>query len=500
MPPQTLTRPPGFADRAGREAAESAALVARLQAILTRFGYQMVETPFVEYADLFLTKSGDEAVNRLFTFELHGRQLCLRSEFTPSAARLYVERYQHEPKPIRWQFGGPVFRYEANQRQLTMLGAELIGAAGAGGEAEMIGMAAHGLGTLGLTGWKITVGHVGLLSQLLNTFGLDRRLQRSMLGQVENLRRPGRGRPYVEAELAGYYGTSAPTPEPIAGEGEGDSPETWARLGRGLQWLLESADLGTTGAGRTTEDIARRMLKKRFLAEQVDQAGAALDLLEKVTAVGGHPDTAFPQLAALLPNDATTRRLFDEFQAAVDLLPAYGVRPEQTHIQMGWARGLNYYTGIVFELYDATGEQVGGGGRYDDLLRVLGAAQDTPAVGFAYRLDRILAEMRRQDLISVAPPTPAALIVPVDAADDSEAARVAMALRQTAIVELYAPPTRSLSQVLARADKRGTPYVVIVGEAERRAGTLTVRDMRAGQQFSATLTELQAKIGEVNRE
>jgi histidyl-tRNA synthetase len=180
------------------------------------------------------------------------------------------------------------------------------------------------------------------------------------------------------------------------------------------------------------------------------------------------------------------------------LLPAYGVRPEQTYIQMGWARGLNYYTGIVFELYDATGEQIGGGGRYDDLLRVLGATQDTPAVGFAYRLDRILAEMRRQDLISVAPPAPAALIVPVDAADDSEAARVAMALREHAIVELYVPPTRSLSQVLARADKRGMPYVVIIGEAERRTGTLTVRDMRAGQQFSATLDELRARIGEVN--
>src|SRR6266852_3946577 len=109
-------RPPGFYDRTTQEATEAAAVTAELQQMMSRFGYQVVETPLVEYADLFLTKSGDEAINRLFNFEMYGRQLCLRPEFTASAARLYIERYQHELKPIRWQFAGPIFRYESPQR------------------------------------------------------------------------------------------------------------------------------------------------------------------------------------------------------------------------------------------------------------------------------------------------------------------------------------------------------------------------------------------------
>src|SRR5215831_3502340 len=149
MPSTTIGRPPGFYDRIAPEAAEAAAVTSELQRTMSRFGYMLVETPLVEHADLFLTKSGDEAINRLFSFELYGRQLCLRPEFTASAARLYVERFQHEPKPIRWQVDGPVFRYESPQRshsrQFTMLGVELIGPSGLAGDAETMGLAAQGL-------------------------------------------------------------------------------------------------------------------------------------------------------------------------------------------------------------------------------------------------------------------------------------------------------------------------------------------------------------------
>ena len=177
-----FTRPSGFYDRTPSEAAEATETTLALQQTMTRFGYQIIETPLVEYADLLLTKAGDDAVNRLFNFEMHGRQLCLRPEFTASAARLYVERFQHEPKPIRWQFAGPVFRYESPQRshsrQFTMLGAELIGPSGVGGDAEAMGMAARGLYAVDLHEWTLVVGHVGLITQLLDRFDLDRRMRR----------------------------------------------------------------------------------------------------------------------------------------------------------------------------------------------------------------------------------------------------------------------------------------------------------------------------------
>ena len=191
-------RPPGVYDRLPAEAASITAIEAGLSRVIASFGYQQIETPLIEYADLFLTKSGDEAINRLFSFELYGRQLCLRPEFTASAARLYVERFQHEPKPIRWQVGGPVFRYESPQhshsRQFTMLGVELIGPSGVAGDAETLGLAALGLYALGLNDWTLTVGHVGLAALALDRFDLDRRTRRFLLGQIENLRRSDRGR------------------------------------------------------------------------------------------------------------------------------------------------------------------------------------------------------------------------------------------------------------------------------------------------------------------
>ncbi|MCE7947771.1 MAG: histidine--tRNA ligase family protein [Chloroflexi bacterium CFX4] len=490
MTSPTFSRPQGFYDRTAAESAAAAQVAARLQDALTRFGYQRVETPFVEYADLFLTKSGDDAVNRLFTFELYGRLLCLRSEFTPSAARMYVERFQHEPKPLRWQFLGEVFRYEAPQRnhsrQFTMLGTELIGASGVGADAETLGMAMHGLQTLGLQGLRLVIGHVGLLALLIAPFNLDRRLRRFVLGQVENLRRAGRGRAYVEAELAKLYGGLPNTDDRTALSAEALSADS-DKLGSALQLLLESADLGTTGVGRTSTDIAKRLLTKQRRASQRADLMQALDFLEQLCALDGAPEVVLPALERLIPPEQTAARAaFAELRAVIGLLPAYGVPPEAVRLNMGFARGLNYYSGIVFEVYSAAGDQLCGGGRYDELIRVLGAAADTPAIGFAYGLDRVLAALGTP---KAAESAPIALVVPIEDADDAEAARTAMALRAHGNIALYAPPTRNLSQVLAHAAKRNIPYVILIGTEERATNRLSLRDMHRAEQVSLSLAE-----------
>jgi histidyl-tRNA synthetase len=498
MSPTTPGRPPGFHDRSAQETAEATAIAADLQRVMTRFGYQPVETPVVEYADLFLTKSGDEAINRLFNFEMYGRQLCLRSEFTASAARLYVERHQHELKPIRWQFAGPIFRYESPQRshsrQFTMLGTELIGPSGIGGDAETMALAVSGLLAVGLQNWTLVIGHVGLVGQLLDRFDLDRRTRRLVLGHLENLRRPDRGRKYVEDQFERLYAGLPQQLERL--DGVGLAEEADSDMSRVLELLLESANLGTTGTGRTNEDVARRLLSKQRRADQHQEVLRALDLLEALAAIEGPPGEAFRALDALLPDDEAIRATTHSFRAAVDLLAAYDIGPERISLEMGLARGLNYYTGIVFEAHTKVGDsasQLCGGGRYDDLIRVLGASQDVPAIGFAYGLERILQELRRGGF-KVVPLGVRALVVPIDDADNAEAARVSTLLREHVAVELYTPPTRNLSQALAQADQRGTPYVILIGAAEREAQQLTMRDMRAGTQLTYPLSDLSGLI------
>lgn len=494
MPNSTFTHAPGFHDRIPQEAIEAETVMTTLQQAMARFGYQLIETPLVEYADLFLTKAGDDAVNRLFNFEMYGRQLCLRSEFTASAARLYVERYQHEPKPIRWQVNGPVFRYESVQRshsrQFTMLGAEMIGSAGAGSDAEMMGLAAHGLFAAGLHDWTLVIGHVGLVGQLLERFDLDRRTRRFVLGQMENLHRPDRGRTYVEQQIGQLYSGFDLSSLPVNAEGSANLSES--SMSRALQVLL-----GTTPAGgRSNEDIARRLLDKQRYANQHQEILRALDFLEALTAIEGPPSSAFAALNRLLPADESARETARIFRAAVDLLSAYGVESDRIRLQMGLVRGLNYYTGIVFEAHTQLGDsasQLCGGGRYDDFISVLGASQDTPAVGLAFGLERILQELHRHQT-SPSSSGIKILVTPVEDDDNPEAARIATALRQHTTVELYTPPTQNLSQALGHANKRHIPYVIIIGEAERAADYLTVRDMQAGTQFTCALHELTGKI------
>ncbi len=501
MPPSTFGRPPGFHDRTANEAAEAAAVMADLQRTMTRFGYQYVETPLVEYADLFLTKSGDEAISRLFNFEMYGRQLCLRSEFTASAARLYIERYQHEPKPIRWQFAGPIFRYESPQRshsrQFTMLGVELIGSSGESGDAEAMALASQGLLNLGLHDWTLVIGHVGLVAQLLDQFELDRRTRRYVLGQIENLRRPDRGRAYVEEEFNRQY-VDVPRQFERLQTAHADLA-SHGDIGHAFELLLESANLGTTGTGRSNEDVARRLLNKQRRANQWSEVVRALDFLEDLCAVEGPPEVAFPALESLLPQNDLIQATVRSFKTAVELLPSYSIEASRLHIEMGLARGLNYYTGIVFEAHTKVGDsasQLCGGGRYDDFIRVLGAAQDTPAIGFAFGIERIVHELHRTGY-SAPVGGVQALVVPVDETDNAEAARITTLLREKANIELFTPPTRNLSQALAHADKRNTPFVIIVGQAEREAAQLTIRDMRAQSQFTCSLDDLTGLIEKI---
>lgn len=501
-----FARPPGLYDRLPDEFAEAREVIGKLQAAMTRFGYQIVETPLVEFADLFLTKSGDDAVNRLFHFELRGRHLCLRSEFTPSAVRLYVERFQHEPKPIRWQFAGPVFRYESPQRshsrQFTMLGTELIGATGISGDAETIGMATQGLISIGLREWILHIGHVGLVSQLLDRFALDRRVKRFLLGQIENLRRPDRGRDYVEEQVRQLY-AGLPT-LPVAGK-EANEDDEAASMTQTISLLLESANLVMPSASRTPQEIAQRLLKKQRRASHHQDTLKAIDFLDRLTRINDVPDRAFAEIDALIADLASDKELqttVNTFRQTVALLEAYGIPSSQVHIAMGMARGLNYYTGIVFEVHTLTGDsssQLCGGGRYDDFIRVTGAAKDTPAVGFAYGLERLLQELHRLGQQTAPAQRVAATIVPLDEADSFTAAQLATRLREAVNIDLYPPPVRNLTQTLTRLGKQGVPFVFIIGEAERAADQISVRDMRTGQQSTCTLdTALAAITGAIN--
>ena len=157
--------------------------------------------------ELYLRKSGEDISARLYEFDFKNRRVALRPEFTASVARAYVERRQDEPLPLRIQYAGPVFRYEKPQRnrhrQFTMLGAELLGAGGPKADAELCISLASAWERVGITDYKLVIGHSAALDGFLRQLGLRKQLLNHLLRNMENLRK--RGRQYVIESLQTVY-------------------------------------------------------------------------------------------------------------------------------------------------------------------------------------------------------------------------------------------------------------------------------------------------------
>jgi histidyl-tRNA synthetase len=362
-------------------------LAARLDEFMTRYGYEKIETPIIQPAELFLTKAGDQIIHRLFTFERLGRQLALRPEFTALAAHTYVTQFAEDERPVvRWQFGGPVFEDASGDYQRYSIGAELIGLGGAAAEAEIIALAANGAAERGLERWNLVIGHAQLMRVLLERFKLDNRTQRFLLHHLPALKQPGKA--YILEQLDKLLlGKSGQEELGVESVSELSTQQM-------LDVLLDATQHGATMGGRTRHDIVRRLLQKRQRATERTQVVAALDFLEAWSAISASPEVAFGLIESMItPDDAEARRVLNEWRSVITLLSAYDIPASRIQIQPALARNWDYYTGIVFELWSDDGHHIGGGGRYDELAHLVGGQRDVPAVGFAYYVDQLLAAL-----------------------------------------------------------------------------------------------------------
>lgn len=347
---------------------------------LSRFGYTRIETPIVENAALFLTKAGDQVIERLLTFSRSGKEYALRPEFTASA----VERYQTlSGGAVRWQFSGEIFQDATSHPgrfQAMSLGAEFIGVSGTAADAEVIAAAALGLEHVGIQNYRVVIGHVGLTRHLLERFNLDDRTIRFLLNQKGALAL-GHKTDVIE-KLDAYLIPNGTRLEMSVSENDSSQAE------QVLVALLNSSERGITMGNRTREDIARRLVSKSQRAAQRESILAAVDWLAAWAQIESPVDVVQSVLAPYCADDTQARQLLDELLYTLTLLKAYGIDPARVRIKPDLARTWDYYTGIVFELTTPEGIDLGGGGRYDELTRLLGG-KTTPAVGFAYYLDNL---------------------------------------------------------------------------------------------------------------
>ena len=455
--------PRGFQDRRARDLRAERAILTAVSAVYERHGFEALDTSAFEYADAlgkFLPDS-DRPNEGVFALqddpdgEGNGQWMALRYDLTAPLARFAAQNWETLPKPFRRYAFGTVWRNEkpgpGRFREFIQCDADTVGSARPEADAEIIAMAVAGLEAAGLpTGAALLkINNRKLLNGLLSAAGVaDGGQKLSVLRAVDKLDRLG-----------------ADGVRLLLGEGRKDESGAFTK-GSGLNAGAIERVLAFVAAGgaRTRTDTLARI----------------------ADAIGGSAegDEGLEDLARI---DAALNGL--------------GVSAAQAVFEPSIVRGLEYYTGAVFEaelLLETTDERgervrfgsIGGGGRYDDLVARF-TGERTPATGFSFGVSRLASALRAAGReVETAARGPVVVIVfTPDRMVDYFA--VAVELRQAGVAaEVYLGQSGMKAQ-MKYADRRLSPAVVMIGDDEIAAGTVTVKDLDLGRNLAAKITDNQ---------
>ncbi|HEX2280582.1 MAG TPA: ATP phosphoribosyltransferase regulatory subunit, partial [Thermomicrobiales bacterium] len=218
-----------------------------------------------------------------------------------------------------------------------------------------------------------------------------------------------------------------------------------------------------------------------------DQATRLLDLVMKQ----GEPLGLLTELRRDLSQVPGAAAAVDDLEQIFRLLPDFGIAPNRYALDLALARGLDYYTGPVFEatVTEPNVGSVGGAGRYDGLVGAF-LGRSIPATGMSLGLERIIEVVREHGLMPL-PETIAEVALVIFPETAGAGAGLASSLRAQGLrVDLSLQPQRSVGDQLKLADRKGIPVAVILGSSELEAGTATLKDLRDGDQRAVALDDL----------
>ena len=254
-------------------------------------------------------------------------------------------------------------------------------------DAEVVALAVQGLRQSGLRGHRLRLGHLSVVNGLLQALQLSERARLFLLGALTEL---GQGPEAVDSVRQRAAGLGL-----LRSQGPRELTRLVRRMEAGeakemVEGFLGDAVSGPTGQ-RSSEEVLVRYLRKLREHEDPAQMERGLEFATALAGISGAPGPALRELASLLREFRLDRPLLRPLEELLEALAPYGLQGAAVTLEMGMARGIAYYTGMVFEidLPRAGGVSLGGGGRYDGLVKALGGQRDVPALGFAYSLDRV---------------------------------------------------------------------------------------------------------------
>lgn len=419
-----------------------------------QFGFLPVETPVMELSDVLLTKSGGDTERQVYFVQSTGAldnagkegrpELALRFDLTVPLAR-YVAEHEHDLAfPFRRYQMQRVYRGERAQsgryREFYQCDIDVIGKDSLSPrfDAEIPAVIASVFEHLAIGDFTIHFNHRKLLRGYFEGLGIgDGEQQTGVLRELDKLDK--RGPDAVRATLLG--------------EGYG---------------------------------LAQAVVDALMAFSQVRSTGHA-DALAKLD--------AFPQGTALFEEGRA------ELRAILAQLQALGVPEHRYALNLSIARGLDYYTGIVYETFLDAHPQIGSicsGGRYDNLASHYTKSK-LPGVGISIGLTRLFYQLQKAGLVSTAASSVDVLVSLMDDAQLPDALALSQRLRGAGLnVETQLEP-RKLAKQLQYADRAGIRFVAIRGEEEIARGVVAVKDMRSGDQFELAEADLPAKLQETIR-
>jgi histidyl-tRNA synthetase len=454
--------PRGFRDRGAAEIVAERHMLETIRRVYESYGFSPLETPAFEYTDALgkFLPDVDRPNAGVFSLKDDDEQwLSLRYDLTAPLARHVAANFQHLAKPFRRYQVGPVWRNEkpgpGRYREFLQFDADTVGSASPAADAELLMMASDALEALGLKRGDYIV-------KLNNRKLLDGVLEAAGVGLEDRARRGTVLRAIDKIDRLGVEGVSA-----LLGEGRKD----------------ESGDF-TKGAGLSAEQAAR--------------------ILSFVAPDAADEDAHLRQIGTLIGASAVGAAGLSELEQIVKILSACDYGPDRVQFDTGVVRGLDYYTGAVFEAqltFPVQNDQgdtvvfgsVAGGGRYDDLVARF-TGQTVPATGISIGVSRLMASLASRG-ISGGALAPLVVVTVMDRTEAASSFRMVAELRAAGVrAEAYVG-TGKFGDQMKYADKRGAAIAVIEGGDERARGEVTLKDLALGAELAKSVESRAAWVG-----
>ena len=449
--------PKGFRDYFDQEVSERNEMLQKVARVYHHHGFDALETSAVENVDALgkFLPDVDRPNDGVFAWQEDDNSwLALRYDLTAPLARVYAQYRNELPNPFRRYAMGPVWRNEkpgpGRFRQFYQCDADTIGAPNVVADAEVCAMLADALEEVGIPpgDYTVNINNRKILNGVLEMIGLDDQTKRlEVLRVIDKYDKVG-----------------------VSGVAE----------------LLGVGRLDASGAYIDGVGLSK------------DQAAPVLAFL---TAKGDTNEKTLLNLREVVGNSVTGAEGISELDMMAELLTVGDYSPNRVQLDPSVVRGLEYYTGpvfeaeLTFEIYDTKGRKrqfgsVAGGGRYDDLVKRF-TGQTIPATGVSIGVDRLMAALREKDRSRTETIGPVVVTV-MDRERLNDYLSIVSELRSSGIrAEMYLGNPKNFGNQLRYADKRRSPLAIIEGSEERDKGLIQIKDLILGTQLAknATLEE-----------